>query len=82
MLEITIMIVNCGNSPSGDKVKKINIKKGILEATILTYGATLQKLKIRNFDQSLVLGYQNHKDYFFDNASKYGFINKNTFYNK
>ena len=56
------MIVNCGNSPSGDKVKKINIKKGILEATILTYGATLQKLKIRNFDQSLILGYQNYKD--------------------
>ena len=49
------MIVNCGNSPSGDKVKKIYIKKGVLEATILTYGATLQKLKIRNFDQSLVL---------------------------
>ena len=60
------MIVNCGNSPSGDKVKKIYIKKGILEATILTYGATLQKLRIRNFDQSLILGYQNYKDYFFD----------------
>ena len=57
------MIVNCGNSPSGDKVKKIYIKKGILEATILTYGATLQKLRIRNFDQSLILGYQNYKDY-------------------
>ena len=25
-----------------------------------------KKLKIRNFDQSLVLGYQNYKDYFFD----------------
>ena len=48
------MIVNCGNSRSDDKVKKIYIKKGILEATILTYGATLQKLRIRNFDQSLI----------------------------
>ena len=47
------MIVNCGNSPSGDKVKKIYIKKGVLEATILTYGATLQKLKIRNFADNI-----------------------------
>ena len=48
------MIVNCGNSPSGDKVKQIYIQKGILEATILTYGATLQKLKIRNFVKSVI----------------------------
>ena len=39
------MIVNCGNSPSGDKVKQIYIQKGILEATILTYGKLLQKIK-------------------------------------
>ena len=38
-----------------------------MEATILTYGATLQKLRIRNFDQSLILGYQNYKDFFYKN---------------
>ncbi len=56
--------------PSGEPVERIKIGVGGLSASILTYGAVIQQLRLAGFDYSLVLGlesldhYTRHSPYF------------------
>lgn len=55
------MIEDFGVLACGTPVKQISLKKGALEATVLTYGAIIQDLKVNG--SSVVLGFDRLQDY-------------------
>lgn len=55
------MIREFGALPDGTSVQEITLKKGALEATILTYGAIIRDLKVDG--QSVVLGFEDLESY-------------------
>src|SRR5690606_11582930 len=52
-----------GYTEDGEAVHKLTITNGSLEATIITWGAAIQDLRLRRHDAPLVIGYRNFKDY-------------------
>ncbi|WP_428643322.1 aldose epimerase family protein [Roseibium sp.] len=55
------MIREFGVLPDGTQVQEVTLKKGALEAAVLTYGAIIRDLKVDG--QTVVLGFENLKDY-------------------
>lgn len=55
------MIKEFGVLPDGTRVEEIILKKGELEASILTFGAIIRDLKIGG--QTVVLGFETLQDY-------------------
>jgi len=53
-----------GQTPSGDTVHRIALAGGGLSATVLTYGAIVQDLRLDGFDHPLVLGSDTLEPYF------------------
>ncbi len=52
-----------GSMPNGDPVSRITITKGKLAAKIITYGASLQDLRLQGHAPSLVLGFKQFEPY-------------------
>lgn len=52
-----------GHTPDGEAVHRITISGGGLTAKILTWGAVIQDLRLKDHDHPLVLGYQDFADY-------------------
>ncbi|MEM9633192.1 MAG: aldose epimerase family protein [Pseudomonadota bacterium] len=55
------MINEFGVLPDGTKVQEITLKKGVLEASVLTLGAIIRDLKVDG--QSVVLGFEDLQSY-------------------
>ncbi len=55
-----------GKDNKGFDVFSIILKSEVLQAQVLSYGATLKDLRFCGFENSLVLGYRSIKDYFCD----------------
>ncbi|WP_420412265.1 aldose epimerase family protein [Roseibium sp.] len=55
------MIQDFGTLPDGSRVEEITLKKGGLEASILSYGAIVRDLKVNG--RSVVLGFERLQDY-------------------
>lgn len=55
-----------GKMPDGDAVHRVSIEGGGLTASILTWGATLQDLRLDGHDQPLVLGFPAFGEYLTD----------------
>lgn len=66
-----------GTTKAGFPVKKITLKSGALSASIITYGAAIQDLRIEGHGSPLVLGfdslesYENHKHFFGSTVGRY-----------
>ncbi|PRD58097.1 aldose epimerase family protein [Phyllobacterium myrsinacearum] len=52
-----------GHTPDGEAVHRITISGGGLTAKILTWGAVIQDLRLKDHDHPLVLGYRDFADY-------------------
>ncbi|WP_395175259.1 aldose epimerase family protein [Roseibium alexandrii] len=65
------MIQEFGVLPDGTSVDEITLKKGDLEASVLTFGAIIRDLKFAG--QSVVLGFDNLQDYL-DHSPYFGAI--------
>lgn len=52
-----------GKAPTGEAIERITISNGHLSACILTYGATVQDLRLAEHAPSLVLGFPKLEDY-------------------
>ncbi|MBO9420449.1 galactose mutarotase [Labrenzia sp. R4_2] len=65
------MIQEFGVLPEGTPVEEITLKKGELEASVLTFGAIIRDLKFAG--QSVVLGFDNLQDYL-DHSPYFGAI--------
>lgn len=52
-----------GTLPNGDDVTRVTISDGTLTAHLISYGATLQDLRLRGVDHPLVLGTERLEDY-------------------
>ncbi|EEE46449.1 aldose epimerase family protein [Roseibium alexandrii] len=65
------MIQEFGVLPDGKSVEEITLKKGDLEASVLTFGAIIRDLKFAG--QSVVLGFDNLQDYL-DHSPYFGAI--------
>ncbi len=65
------MIQEFGVLPDGTPVEEITLKKGELEASVLTFGAIIRDLKFAG--QSVVLGFDNLQDYL-DHSPYFGAI--------
>ena len=65
------MIQEFGVLPDGTPVEEITLKKGELEASVLTFGAIIRDLKF--VGQSVVLGFDNLQDYL-DHSPYFGAI--------
>lgn len=65
------MIQEFGVLPDGTSVEEITLKKGDLEASVLTFGAIIRDLKFAG--QSVVLGFDNLQDYL-DHSPYFGAI--------
>jgi aldose 1-epimerase len=57
------IIEHFGNMPDGDTVSRISLSKDGLQAKIITYGASLQDLRLDSHDASLVLGFPEFTPY-------------------
>ncbi|MGB7286915.1 MAG: aldose epimerase family protein [Salaquimonas sp.] len=57
------MIEPFGTRPSGDQVQRVRLSRGDLSANIITYGASLQDLRMVGHEQSLVLGFETLEPY-------------------
>ncbi|MEP3046703.1 MAG: aldose epimerase family protein [Roseibium sp.] len=55
------MIQDFGSLPDGSNVQEVTLKKGMLEASILTFGAIIRNLKVDG--QSVVLGFDTLQPY-------------------
>ncbi len=55
-----------GKDNKGFDVFSIILKSEVLQAQVLSYGATLKDLRFNGFENSLVLGYRSIEDYFCD----------------
>lgn len=55
------MVTDFGTLPDGTQVKEITLKKGALEASVLTYGAIVRDLKFNG--ETVVLGFEKLEDY-------------------
>lgn len=53
---MTARIESFGEAPDGTPVKRVSISRGSLTAHVLTYGATVQDLRLDGVDHPLVLG--------------------------
>ena len=53
-----------GTLPDGDTVERVTITDGHLRAHLISYGATLQDLRLTGIAHPLVLGTQTLEDYF------------------
>ena len=65
------MIQEFGTLPDGTIVREVTLKKGTLEASILTYGAIIRDLKVDG--QSVVLGFDSLQKYL-DNPQYFGAV--------
>ncbi|MET1413641.1 aldose epimerase family protein [Roseibium sp. HPY-6] len=65
------MISEFGTLPDGTPVREVTLKKGTLEASILTYGAIIRDLKVDG--QSVVLGFEDLQSYL-DHSPYFGVI--------
>lgn len=52
-----------GTTPDGERVERISISNGALSASIMTWGAALQDLRLAGHDHPLVLGFERFADY-------------------
>jgi aldose 1-epimerase len=52
-----------GHLPNGDPVHKINLNHGGLTASVITYGASLQDLRLAGHTPSLILGFPEFEPY-------------------
>lgn len=52
-----------GHMPDGEAVHRITISGGGLTAKVLTWGAVIQDLRLKDHEPPLVLGYRNFADY-------------------
>lgn len=52
-----------GEMENGDAVRRVTIKGGGLSASVITYGAVIQDLRLDGYGPSLVLGFDNFSDY-------------------
>lgn len=52
-----------GYTPDGQAVHKLTISSGALEATIITWGAAIQDLRLKGHAAPLVIGYRDFEDY-------------------
>ncbi len=57
------MIENFGTLPDGQTVQRIKLQGGRLTASVITYGASLQDLRLVPHQHSLVLGFPNIRGY-------------------
>jgi aldose 1-epimerase len=55
-----------GKDSKGCDVFSVILKSEVLQAQVLSFGATLKDLRFNGFENSLVLGYQSLEDYFCD----------------
>ena len=55
-----------GKDNKGCDVFSVILKSEVLQAQVLSFGATLKDLRFNGFENSLVLGYQSLEDYFCD----------------
>ena len=53
-----------GKDSKGCDVFSVILKSEVLQAQVLSFGATLKDLRFNGFENSLVLGYQSLEDYF------------------
>lgn len=65
------MISEFGTLPDGSVVQEIMLKKGFLEASVLTFGAIIRDLKVDG--QSVVLGFEDLQSYL-DHSPYFGVI--------
>lgn len=65
------MISEFGVLPSGETVQEITLKKGPLEASVLTFGAIIRDLKVDG--QSVVLGFEDLESYL-DHSPYFGAV--------
>ncbi|WP_299810184.1 aldose epimerase family protein [uncultured Roseibium sp.] len=65
------MIRDFGVLPDGTKVQEVTLKKGALEASVLTFGAIIRDLKVDG--QSVVLGFEDLQSYL-DHPNYFGAI--------
>ena len=54
-----------GKDNKGCDVFSVILKSEVLQAQVLSFGATLKDLRFNGFENSLVLGYQSLEDYFY-----------------
>jgi aldose 1-epimerase len=52
-----------GYTEEGESVHRLSISDGVLTATIMSWGAAVQDLRMNGHDAPLVLGFQNFADY-------------------
>ena len=52
-----------GHTEAGEAVHRLTISDGTLTATIMSWGAAVQDLRLQGHESSLVLGFQNFADY-------------------
>jgi aldose 1-epimerase len=52
-----------GHTEEGEAVHRLSISDGVLTATIMSWGAAVQDLRLNGHDAPLVLGFQNFADY-------------------
>jgi aldose 1-epimerase len=65
------MIQDFGTLPDGSRVEEITLKKGGLEASVITFGAILRDLKVNG--ETVVLGFDRFQDYL-DHSPYFGAI--------
>ena len=63
----------CAIAPDGSDIVSVTIGDHLLQATVISFGACLQDLRLRNVDYPLVLGYADAADYI-GNASYFGAV--------
>jgi len=63
----------CAVAPDGSNIISVTIGDNQLQATVISFGACLQDLRLRNFDYPLVLGYADEADYT-SNVSYFGAV--------
>ena len=62
-----------GKMPNGDDVFQITLESNDLQLKVLSLGAIIQDLRMKNIKHSLVLGYPKLEPYF-ENSGKLGAI--------
>lgn len=62
-----------GTTPDGQTIRRVVLSGGGLSASIITYGASLQDLRLSGHDAPLVLGYERIEDYL-DHSVYFGAI--------
>ncbi|MEL7527881.1 MAG: galactose mutarotase, partial [Pseudomonadota bacterium] len=65
------MISEFGTLPDGSPVREVTLKKGQLEASVLTYGAIIRDLKVDG--RSVVLGFEDLQSYL-DHSPYFGAV--------